>query len=81
MFKNMKKEYVEVDIIKDPKILLNRLTDGTILHTSTILQYNVYPFTTILYDREEIELVKGLIKNKNIIHYEPGYQSNELLLQ
>jgi len=81
MFKNMEKEYVEVDIIKDPKILIDKLTDGTILHTSTILQYNVYPFTTILYDREEIEIVKCLIKNKNIIHYEPGYQLNELLLQ
>ena len=81
MFKNMEKAYIEVDIIKDSNILLDRLTDGTVLHTSTILQYNVYPFTTILYNKKEIDTVKQLIKNSNIIHYQPGNNTDELLLQ
>jgi len=81
MFKDMDKEYIEVDIIKEPKKLFNTLSTGTILHTSTILQYNVYPFTTILYDRSEIEAVQHLIEHTNVMHYEPGKRSDELLLQ
>jgi len=81
MFKDMDKEYVHVDIIKEPKKLFDMLSAGTILHTSTILQYNVYPFTTILYEREEIEAIQNLIEHTNVMHYEPGKRPDELLLQ
>ena len=66
----MEKEYIEVDIIKEPNKILDKLDHGSILHTSTILMYNVYPFTTILYDREEIDSVCHLIKNTNIMQFE-----------
>ena len=70
IFKDMEKEYIEVDIIKEPNKILDKLDHGSILHTSTILMYNVYPFTTILYDREEIDSVCHLIKNTNIMQFE-----------
>lgn len=81
MFKDIEKEYIEVDIIKEPNKLFSKLDNGAILHTSTILQYNVYPFTSIIYEREEVEAVQELIKHTNVMHYEPGKRADELLLQ
>ena len=45
-----------------------------------MLQYNVYPFTSIMYEREEVDAVKDLIAVTNIHHYQPGNEKNELLL-
>ena len=79
-FKDMDKEFVHVDLIKDPQTLFNKLPKGSILHTSTMLQYNVYPFTSIMYEKEEVNAVKDLISVTNIHHYQPGNEENELLL-
>ena len=79
-FKDMDKEFIHVDLIKEPQKLFNKLPKGSILHTSTMLQYNVYPFTTIMYEREEVDAVKDLIAVTNIHHYQPGNEENELLL-
>ena len=79
-FKDMDKEFVHVDLIKEPQTLFNRLPNGSILHTSTMLQYNVYPFTTIIYEREDVDAVKDLIAITNIHHYQPGNEADELLL-
>jgi hypothetical protein len=79
-FKDMDKEFVHIDLIKEPQTLFNKLPKGSILHTSTMLQYNVYPFTSIMYEREEVDAVKDLIAVTNIHHYQPGNEKNELLL-
>lgn len=79
-FKDMDKEFVHVDLIKEPQTLFNKLPKGSILHTSTMLQYNVYPFTSIMYEREEVDAVKDLIAITNIHHYQPGNEADELLL-
>ena len=79
-FKDMDKEFVHIDLIKEPQTLFNKLPKVSILHTSTMLQYNVYPFTSIMYEREEVDAVKDLIAVTNIHHYQPGNEKNELLL-
>lgn len=79
-FKDMDKEFIHVDLIKEPQTLFDKLPKGSILHTSTMLQYNVYPFTTIMYEREEVDAVKDLIAVTNVHHYQPGNEENELLL-
>ena len=69
-FKDLEKEFVHIDLIKEPKTLFDKLPGSSILHTSNMLESNVYPFTSILYDRKEVEYVRHLISLTNIMHYE-----------
>lgn len=69
-FKNIKKEYIHIDIIDDPTRLFDKLNEDSLLHTSNILKPNVYPFTTILYDRAQVNEVKHMIKYTNALHFE-----------
>ena len=50
-FKNLEKEYIIGDIFDNIDVLLSKMSEQTILHTSTILGY--YPVSHGLHDRNE----------------------------
>lgn len=58
-------QFKHCDLILDFDNILLEKENTTLLHTSTIL--NVYPLSSILYDRSTIEQVKNKIKSSGII--------------
>lgn len=55
-------DFIVCDLISDINILLDNVSNNSILNTSTIL--GIYPLTAMIYDTEELELVKNKIRDK-----------------
>lgn len=60
--KDISVEFIYVDIVESPQIILDKFTNNTVLHTSTIL--SIFPFTAFVHDEETIEQTRMLIKEK-----------------
>lgn len=55
-------KFIHCDLIVDYKKIIDEITVGSILNTSTIL--SVYPFTVYLHDKESLEIVKDKILSR-----------------
>lgn len=60
--KEVEKEFIHIDIIKDCDYLISKIENNTVLHTSTIFGY--YLQSNILHDQDVINSVYKKIKKK-----------------
>lgn len=80
-FRHFEVEFMHIDIIKDIDKLLAgvektpRRKPTTLLHTSTILQYDKFLFTTLFYSKEEVDTaIEKIRANPNVFWYWPGIE-------
>lgn len=57
-------EFIHCDIVREPAIILDKIQNNTILHTSTIL--SIFPFTAFVYDESDIAIARDKITKKII---------------
>lgn len=55
-------KFIYGDIVSDPELILNEISDNTFLHTSTIL--SIFPFTAFVHDEETISNTRKIIDFK-----------------
>lgn len=55
-------EFIHCDIVSNPAIIVDKIQNKTILHTSTVL--SIFPFTAFVHDDEVIESVRRTISEK-----------------
>jgi hypothetical protein len=60
--KSIKKEFLHIDLISDYQMIIDRIEENTVLHTSTILNY--YPVSNIVHSSQEISNVRNAFEQK-----------------
>lgn len=58
----VKVEFIHCDIVSNPAIILDKIQNKTILHTSTVL--SIFPFTAFVHDEEVINISRTIIAEK-----------------
>jgi len=61
-FKSLEVSFVLLDIIQDPDNFASLITDNSLVHTSTILNY--YPITHMLYTSNDVDRAIEIISHK-----------------